>query len=155
FVLFDAEDRLVLCNRKYREFYPEIADLLTPGRPYGEIAAAAAERAQHLSQSIRLDGWIRCDNRSGAALSEHEIGDRRWGAQSEQPVPGGGRVGVSTDITDLKRREDALRESRQRFRDIAASASDWFWETDPDGSFVYLSERLSQITGKGAGALLG
>ena len=155
FVLFDAADRLVLCNRKYREFYAEIADLLTPGRSYGEIAAAATERAARMSQSIRLDGWVRQDNRGAAEISEHEIADQRWVAESEQAVAGGGRVGVSTEITDLKRREDALRESRRRFRDIAAAASDWFWETDEEGSLVYLSERLPQITGKGPDALLG
>jgi PAS domain S-box-containing protein len=35
-----------------------------------------------------------------------------------------------------KRAEDALRESEQRFRDFAESASDWYWETGPDHRFI-------------------
>jgi len=155
FVLFDAEDRLVLCNRKYREFYPEIADLLTPGRSYVEIADAASTRAQRAQMSIRLDGWVRRNAVRESDVTEREVAGARWVSASEQALTGGGRVGVWTEITDLKRREDALRESRQRFRDIAASSSDWFWESGPDLAFSYLSERLSQITGRGADRLLG
>src|ERR1700692_2273442 len=40
--------------------------------------------------------------------------------------------GSSTDIEDRKRAEEALRESEQRFRDYAETASDWLWETGPD-----------------------
>src|ERR1700738_158749 len=40
--------------------------------------------------------------------------------------------GSSTDIEDRKRTEVALRESEQRFRDYAETASDWLWETGPD-----------------------
>lgn len=155
FVLFDAEDRLVLCNRKYREFYPEIADLLTPGRSYGEIADAAALRAQRGQMSIRLDGWVRRNAPRDAEVSEEEVAGARWVSASDQRIEGGGRVGVRTDITDLHRREEMLRESRQRFRDIAGAASDWFWESGPDLALTYVSERLSQITGRRADALLG
>jgi PAS domain S-box-containing protein len=40
--------------------------------------------------------------------------------------------GSATDIEDRKRTEEALRESEQRFRDYAETASDWLWETGPD-----------------------
>src|ERR1700681_1603552 len=30
FVLFDADDRMVLCNSRYRELYPAVADILQP-----------------------------------------------------------------------------------------------------------------------------
>lgn len=43
-------------------------------------------------------------------------------------------------------REQALAESERRFRDLAESASDWFWETDAAHTLTYLSERFAAVT---------
>jgi PAS domain S-box-containing protein len=40
---------------------------------------------------------------------------------------------------------EALRESEQRFRDYAETASDWFWETGPDHSFTRVSEAVTTL----------
>jgi len=53
--------------------------------------------------------------------------------------------GSSTDIEDRKRAEGALRESEQRFRDFTESASDWYWETEPDHRFISVSDRLNPL----------
>jgi PAS domain S-box-containing protein len=53
--------------------------------------------------------------------------------------------GSSTDIEDRKRTEVALRESEQRFRDYAETASDWFWEHGPDHRVIRISEHVSDI----------
>jgi PAS domain S-box-containing protein len=39
--------------------------------------------------------------------------------------------------------EEALRESEQRFRDYAETASDWLWETGPDHRFTWVSDRAT------------
>src|SRR6478672_2034919 len=41
---------------------------------------------------------------------------------------------------ERKRAERALRESEANFRDYAETASDWFWEIDPDYKFTLLTE---------------
>ena len=46
----------------------------------------------------------------------------------------------------LETSESALRLSESRFKAYAESASDWFWETDSLGNFVYLSERYFTLT---------
>jgi PAS domain S-box-containing protein len=53
--------------------------------------------------------------------------------------------GSSTDIEDRKRTEDALRESEQRFRDYAETASDWLWETGPDHRVNRTSEHVNAV----------
>jgi len=41
---------------------------------------------------------------------------------------------------ERKRGEEALRESEEKFRDYAETASDWFWEIGPDYKFTLLTE---------------
>jgi len=64
-------------------------------------------------------------------------------------------IGVVRDITDRKRVEDALVESEQRFRDLAESASDWFWEMDGDFNFTFVSGRVRQVLGVGPAFFFG
>ncbi|CCE11454.1 Nodulation protein V [Bradyrhizobium sp. STM 3843] len=59
-------------------------------------------------------------------------------------------IGTHMDMTEqyaarerLEKVVLALRESEQRFRDYAETASDWLWETGPDHLFTYISERLN------------
>ena len=49
------------------------------------------------------------------------------------------------DITEHMRNGIFLRESEQRFRDYAETASDWLWETAPDHRFTSLSEHLNVV----------
>ena len=50
---------------------------------------------------------------------------------------------LQQENSERKRAEQALRQSEQRFRDYAETASDWLWETGPDHLFTYISEQLS------------
>ena len=63
--------------------------------------------------------------------------------------------GSSTDIEDRKRAEEALRESEQRFRDYAETASDWLWETGPDHRFIRISEHVNRRSAQPSRRLFG
>ncbi len=52
---------------------------------------------------------------------------------------------LRSEIAERKRAEAALRESEQRFRDYAETASDWLWETGPHHSFTRISEQLTRL----------
>ncbi len=54
-------------------------------------------------------------------------------------------IGAVTDITAVKEANQALQESEQRFCDYAETASDWYWETDPDHQFIPLTERVREL----------
>jgi PAS domain S-box-containing protein len=77
-------------------------------------------------------------------------GEYRWFLFRAEPMcDEAGNVtkwyGSATDIEDRKLAEVAVRESEQRFRDFAETASDWFWETGPDHLVTRVSEHLNAV----------
>lgn len=64
-------------------------------------------------------------------------------------------IGIVRDITKRKLAEDKLRESEERFRDVALSTSDWVWEVDSQGRYTYCSERVVDVLGYTADEILG
>jgi PAS domain S-box-containing protein len=75
-------------------------------------------------------------------------GEHRWFLFQAEPLRDeSGDIakwyGSATDIEDRKRTEEALRESEQRFRDYAETASDWLWESGPDHRVTSISEHVN------------
>ena len=142
FALYDAEDRQVACNEKYREMYSAVGHLLVPGvtfedqiRPSawaGEIAEAVGREEEWVAERMR-------SHLNPTGPHEQQLGDGRWLRISERRTKDGGIVGVRTDITALKEVERALRDSEARLRDFAEAASDWFWESDAEHRFTFVS----------------
>jgi signal transduction histidine kinase/CheY-like chemotaxis protein len=105
FVLFDADDRLVVCNERYREIYAESADLLKEGARFEDLIREGARRGQYAQALGRIDAWVA--ERMQAHLSansmiEQRLGDGRWLRISERRTPDGGIVGFRVDVSELK-----------------------------------------------------
>ncbi len=71
-----------------------------------------------------------------------------------QAIPGK-TIFYFEDITQEKRRETALRISEERFRQIAESAGEYFWETDAELRLSYASKALETILDRPLEQLLG
>ncbi|MCX5827175.1 MAG: PAS domain S-box protein [Deltaproteobacteria bacterium] len=56
-------------------------------------------------------------------------------------------VGFFNDVTERKKLNDALRESEERFRQVAASAGEWIWEVNVDGLYTYASPVVEKMLG--------
>src|SRR5439155_4473047 len=56
-------------------------------------------------------------------------------------------IGTSTDITELKRAEEALRESEQRWRSLTETLPQLVWSATPDGTCDYFSSQWTEHTG--------
>jgi PAS domain S-box-containing protein len=54
---------------------------------------------------------------------------------------------VCIDVTDRIQAEQAQRASERRFQDFAEASADWFWETDADLRFTYISPNVERIAG--------
>jgi len=64
-------------------------------------------------------------------------------------------TGIIEDITQRKWPEKLIRESEERFRDLAETASDWFWEMDADLRFVFVSNNYYKVTGRTPKDIIG
>lgn len=64
-----------------------------------------------------------------------------------KPVDSIGFITTYTDITAQIAAEKKLHWERQKANDFASITSDWFWETDKQGRFTYLSDSFEEITG--------
>ncbi|WP_183728910.1 PAS domain S-box protein [Desulfurispira natronophila] len=62
---------------------------------------------------------------------------------------------VVQDITAIRAAQDALSESEQRFRDVAAAAGEYIWETDAEGNYTFLTKPIESLLGKTLESILG
>ncbi len=150
FILFDGDDRLVLCNARYREINAGIADLLIPGARFEDLLHAYVERGLADNVGEPREQWMerrRRGHREGLDGYEERQIDEGWFRISSRPTAEGGSVSVRTDITELKRVEWALRESEARLTDFVDATADWVWETDADDRFAYVSDNIIHVRG--------
>lgn len=108
FVVWDAENRLVMCNSKFQRFHNLPADALTTGSAYSRVMAHSTTPV--IQSQISLGAM----QPQGARTFEAKLGDGRWLQINERRTKDGGYVSVGTDITALKRNEEQLIESERR-----------------------------------------
>jgi adenylate cyclase len=129
FALYDADDRLVVCNSRFKEMYLGTGLDIKPGIPYETIVRKAAEAAIVPLPADKHDAWIaeRLDrHRNPKGAFEQRRSHGIWLKISERRTADGGNVGVLTDITELKDRELQLGELVDRLaeaRDAAMEAT--------------------------------
>ncbi len=126
FSLYDADDRLVVCNDGYRELYRESAPAIRPGARFVDILRYGLAHGQYPEAQGREADWL--DQR----MAEHrEVGREvlqalpgdRWLRIRERPTPSGGKAGLRIDITEsvrVQRRLEAILDG--------TGAGVWEWD---------------------------
>ncbi|MDK4733222.1 ATP-binding protein [Rhizobium sp. CNPSo 3490] len=116
FVLWDKNDRLVMCNTHFQEAYGLPDSVLVPGTERSIVNAAAARPV--IERRV-------ADADGSGRTTEVQLADERWLQINERRTRDGGRVSVGTDITLMKRHQERLRESERRLMatigDLSAS----------------------------------
>ena len=147
FVLYDADDRLVICNRRYRELYQASAPAIVPGTRFEDILRYGAERGQYIEAIGAVEEWIAerlRAHRQGRSL-EQRLGDGRHLAVTEQRMADGSTVGIRIDVTELRRAQEALEASEQRFRSIAEVTVDAIIVVDETGRIGFWSAGAARM----------
>ena len=115
FSLYDADDRLVVCNSHYRELFASHSDVMKPGTSFEAILRTATERGLIKDAEGRREAWIAEQLARHHAASEMHIqrrSDGRWIQVSERKTANGGVVAIYADITELKQHEAELAAAR-------------------------------------------
>jgi two-component system cell cycle sensor histidine kinase PleC len=108
FVVWDADNRLVLCNSNFQELHNLPDDAIAVGASYESVVEAGRKPV------VRSKAITGGPNIPGARTFEAQLEDGRWLHISERRTKDGGYVSVGTDITALKTHEEKLVDSEQR-----------------------------------------
>ncbi len=113
FVLYDADDRIVLANQRFLDVYSGLEDLIVPGTSFETLIRALVDRGLTGSEDEDPESWVQrrlSFHRDPKGKHVYQLNDGRWVQVTERKTEAGGTVSVFADITELK-------ESEQRTAD--------------------------------------
>ena len=124
FAFFDRDERLVIANGRYREFFfGAIKDAVTIGARFEAIAQAAVDQGLIGTKDRDTGQWLEerlARFRGPGGTFSQRYADGRWVQVNERRTTDGGMVAVYSDITELKHRELELMQAKE----AAESASE-------------------------------
>ena len=127
FVLWDADNKLVLCNSKFQDLHNLPPEAVIRGTPYAVLKNYLSEHLVH----------ARAQEDDTVQSYETRLPNGRWLQINERPTRDGGYVSVGTDITTLKNQEELYIESERK---LTAMVSDL------RRSRLTLEEQTKQLT---------
>ena len=139
-VIFDPDDKLLLCTEAHLSMNEHIRSRLVPGVTFGEICRCALEQ---LSLDAKAqEKWLAAKFRrfkDPPVKSEEHHSNGRWYSLQDVRTPEGYYIGIRRDITDQRDAVGQRDELEQRFLRLAELTSDFFWEMDADLRFTKFS----------------
>jgi adenylate cyclase len=141
FSLYDADDRLVICNSAYGTLlYPGLGTP-APGTPYETLVRNAASLGLVDDAKGRGEEWIAerlARHRQPGEPHAQRRSDGRWIHINERKTTEGGTVAVYTNITEIKRAEEEIRLANSKLE----RANDLV--TEKNNALEALSTKLSK-----------
>lgn len=159
FALYDADDRLVICNDNYREIYASSAPAMFPGNRFEDILRYGLNRKQYDTGTLTDDEWLdqRLERHRSAdgSMLEQPLGDGRWLRVSERKTRSGGYAGIRADITELKAARAQAETAYQKLSVIADNISSLISETNMKGECVFINKTGCEWFNASAEELIG
>lgn len=143
FILYDADDRLVTCNRRYRELYPESASILVPGNRFEDIIRFAMAKGQPADAIGKEEEWFaarHAAHRASNLIEEQKLLDGSIVRITERRTPAGETIALHTDITPIK-------ATKQRLQDVIDGSQMGTWEWNIALQQQSVNERWATMLG--------
>lgn len=122
-----------------------ISSFLTRVNPREQMQPLVLERTRR-GRGDEIDQMVMAFNTMQVSLETAYEQVRQANSMLEERVHERTRS-LQDQIVEREAVECELRESEERFRDIAEAASDWFWEVDRELRLTFISSRFFELTG--------
>jgi signal transduction histidine kinase/ActR/RegA family two-component response regulator len=112
FIIYDANDRVALFNKRYVELHPAQAEVFEIGVHFRDLLLASVRNGLAIPAD-QVETWIESclrQRRDADSTFESELAGGKWLKISERRTSDGRIVGVHTDITELKEREHLINQ---------------------------------------------
>jgi diguanylate cyclase (GGDEF)-like protein/PAS domain S-box-containing protein len=154
--LFDAQQRIVVANRRYAEMYGLTPDQLKPGTTLRQILElrvangmfSGASPEEYIAERLAIVA------RNKAQSATHELPDGRVIAVGHHPTPDGGWVTAHDDITEGQRlnaqlalREQELQAQNTLFNAATSNMLQGLCLFDSEQRVVLANDRYAEIYG--------
>lgn len=116
FALFDADDKLVVCNQKYRDFYETETIPITPGISFETIIRSAGNAVGVGGPGGNVELWVQqCLSRRQVPIKsfEYQRGDGEWVELNDHCLEDGSVFTVAVVMTERRRVQDELRQAQK------------------------------------------
>ncbi|TVP73458.1 MAG: response regulator [Rhodobacteraceae bacterium] len=116
FIYYDADDRLVLANSRYRELYALSGPALVEGARHEDILRYGIARGQYPAATGREEDWLRerLIAHRAQGRTRQQLADGRVLQIVERETADGGRVSLRVDVTALHAAREKAREAEAR-----------------------------------------
>lgn len=161
FVLFDGQERLILCNSKYLELFPHTQRHIRPGITYEEILRldlAAGDYPDAPTDPAERENWItgRLNYlRSASGSIEVARSDGRIVRLQQYRIPDGGFVGIRTDVTLLRQREAQLRNQSHLLEAVLDVMPLHIVIRDENGAIIHANRKAAEFAGLTVAQMVG
>ena len=121
-VMFDRDQRLVLCNDRYREIFAKTADVRVPGTPFAEILRASIASGEQAGVPPgEEEAWIAktCASLATDGEGTIELSGDRWFETRIRRTADGGSLSVLSDVSEARRTQRKLSELNQQLEALA------------------------------------
>ncbi|TKB12698.1 MAG: EAL domain-containing protein [Mesorhizobium sp.] len=144
--MFDADERMIICNRNYIDLFRLDAKVMKPGIHFFDILQHSVDIGI-ASQSAKELYAVRKPYIDGARPSTYEetLADGRIIVISHRPLASGGWVSIYEDVTEQRRAEDELKEQHRRFDAALANMSQGLLMYDTDGKMIVRNQRFLEL----------
>ena len=113
FALYDSDQRLIVCNSKFRTINGPIADIIRPGITLKDVLSAVAQGGVVDTGGMDADRWVERRLEQPEGTSDLRYTNGTWLRRSTRRTQEGGYVYTFTDITNLKESEAALQAATE------------------------------------------